>query len=356
MKEERLLTVFGGISDGYIEESAPGRGRKTGSVRRKWGMLAACLCLAAAAAFAVLRAMPWRAGLSAAPQDRLLAAIRTDGILLDAQILTELPVMGRVAVYEQLFPPGYYVSETAPPPGSGARLEAFLGQLFLDDGEKVWYRVKDMEELKYLISRDRDGELKLWEFHSFVVLDGLLARLRAVEASEQELADAEDAIRQRWPDADLTPYTYGEVYRMIFAVESAEDLAYIVASPSTANNQPLGLEIQKQVGTHRFNDREVISRFYDATANVVCFGRGDQIGFRDYRYSYSFSTDAANKLDSGEETWATRYLRVVLRSGTSIDRWKYSALSGSFYEFDGIATEPLPEETVSVLNEIFGIE
>jgi len=356
MKEERLLTVFGGISDGYIEESAPGRGRKTGSVRRKWGMLAACLCLAAAAAFAVLRAMPWSAGLSADPQDRLLAAIRTDGILLDAQILTELPVMGRVAVYEQLFPPGYYVSETAPPPGSGARLEAFLGQLFLDDGEKVWYRVKDMKELKYLISRDRDGELKLWEFHSFVVLDGLLARLRAVEASEQELADAEDAIRQRWLDADLTPYTYGEVYRMVFAVESAEDLAYIVASPSTANNQPLGLEIQKQVGTHRFNDREVISRFYDATANVVCFGRSNQVGFRDYRYSYSFSTDAANKLDSGEETWATRYLRVVLPSGTSIDRWKYSALSGSFYEFDGIATEPLPEETVSMLNEIFGIE
>ena len=354
MKEERLLTVFGGISEEYIEEAAPGRGGKTGSARRIWGMLAACLCLVAA--FAVLMARPWRAGLSGAPQDRLLAAIRTDGAHSDALVLAELPVMGRVAVYEQLFPPGSYIPETDPPPGSGAGLEEFLGQPYLDDGEKVWYRVKDMDELKYLISRDASGELVLWEFESFVVLDGLLAQLRAAEASEAEISVAEAALRQRWPDADLTPYTYGDVYRMIFGVESAADVAYIVASPSTANNTPLGREIQKQVGTRRCRDRDAISRFYDATANVVCFGAGSRVSVRDYRYAYSFSTEAADKRSSGEEIWATRYLRIVLRSGASIDRWKYSALSGSFYEYNGIGTEPLAEETVYMLNEIFGIE
>ena len=43
----------------------------------------------------------------------------------------------------------------------------------------------------------------------------------------------------------------------------------------------------------------------------------------------------------GSPVWATRYLTITLRSGTTIDSWKYTALSGRFYEFGGIHTEPL---------------
>jgi len=68
------------------------------------------------------------------------------------------------------------------------------------------------------------------------------------------------------------------------------------------------------------------------------------------------STDEDDKLMSGEETWADRYLTIMLRSGTTIDSWKYTALSGRFYEFGGIFTEPLAENEVYELNSIFGIE
>ncbi len=42
-------------------------------------------------------------------------------------------------------------------------------------------------------------------------------------------------------------------------------------------------------------------------------------------------------------------------AGTGVDSLKYNAQKGCFYEFGGIGSEPLREETVTDLNEIFGI-
>ena len=59
---------------------------------------------------------------------------------------------------------------------------------------------------------------------------------------------------------------------------------------------------------------------------------------------------------SGELTWASRNITVTLKSGTTIDSWKYTALNGRFYEYGGIVTEPLAESAVYSINSIFGIE
>lgn len=60
--------------------------------------------------------------------------------------------------------------------------------------------------------------------------------------------------------------------------------------------------------------------------------------------------------DCSSPVWATRYLTITFRSGMMIDSWKYTALSGRFYEFGGIHTEPLDEDTVYAINGILGIE
>ena len=43
-------------------------------------------------------------------------------------------------------------------------------------------------------------------------------------------------------------------------------------------------------------------------------------------------------------------------AGTGVDSLKYNAQQGCFYEFGGIGSEPFREETVTDLNEIFGIK
>lgn len=213
-----------------------------------------------------------------------------------------------------------------------------------------------MDEIKYLISEDAAGTLRLWEYRSFLVLDGILAQAREDGATDDELAEIEGDARKQFPDADLSPYTYGDVYRIIYNVASADDIVGITAAPSMSNNTDFGKQIQEQVGTHTYDDRDSVTLFYDSTVNVVCNSAAGWGSSERDKYTYSFSTDDDDKLTSGEETWANRYLTITLRSGTTIDSWKYTALSGRLYEFGGIYTEPLDEDTIYAINGIFGIE
>lgn len=332
MKNERLAYAIGKINDDLIYGAVNDIKKKHGWHR--WIAVAACVCLAVGAAAAL-----WSSGGPKTVQEQLLAATKTRGGMDTAAVETMIPVEGRIAVYEQIYAGKSTGSGIDGPesPDSTENLLPFIGEIYIQYGERIWYRVKGMDEIKYLISEDAAGTLRLWEYRSFLVMDGILAQA---------------------PDADLSPYTYGDVYRIIYNVESADDIMSITAAPSTSNNTDLGRTIQKQVGTHTYNDRDVITLFYDITVTVVCNGA---VGWDDYyserdKYTYSFSTDDDDKLTSGEETWANRNLTITLRSGTTIDSWKYTALSGRFYEFGGIFTNPLEEDAVWAINSIFGIE
>lgn len=101
-------------------------------------------------------------------------------------------------------------------------------------------------------------------------MDSILAQARGDGATDYELAEIEGDTRAQFPDADLSPYTYGDVYRIIYNVAGADDIVGITAAPSTSNNTDFGKQIQKQVGTHTYDDRDSVALFYDSTVNVVC--------------------------------------------------------------------------------------
>lgn len=338
MTNETLIHAIGKIDDVLISDAI--NDTKAGKKYMWLRWTAACLCLIVGA-IAVMQLLTGEKTV----QDQLLAVIGVNGAVNNSLIETVLPIENRMAVYEQVYVGGSAYTETPESSDSTKKLLPFVGEIYAQNGDNNWYRVKGMEELKYLISESKAGTLRLWEYRSFWVADG-------------EISDMWSSVIEQLPDIDLSPYTYGDVYRIIYNVENAEDIASITAAPSQQNNTDLGIKIQKQVGTHTYNDYDSIALFYDNTVNAVCNGENDWEDFYTEmdKYTYSFSTEEDNKISSGEFTWASRDLKITLTSGTTIDSWKYTALNGRFYQHGGIVTEPLAESEVYALNSIFGIE
>lgn len=311
--KHRISKALNEIDARYIHEAETYRRKKHHPAR--WIAAAACLVLLLGAAF-------WF-GNRPTGVEAMLAAVAQHGNVDTVLEFAFVPVGDRVAVYHC--------------EGRSDKLAEYLGVNHAAD----WYRTNVSGNLKYLIRRDAEGSLSLWVFSNFVV----------------ESSDDETWLREQYPDADYSTYTYGEVYETIYGVTSAEQIQSITAAPSKSNNTDFGKEIQQQVGTHTYTDRADIETFYRATVDVVCYGESDWADYYETpnRFTYSFSTDAQDKLTSGEETWATRWLTIELIDDTTIDSWKYSALKGCFYEFGGIGTAPLDEAIVLALNAIFDI-
>jgi hypothetical protein len=298
MANKKLYEVTGDINEKNIDMTTA-KAKKHAWV--KWVIIAACLCLVVVGAvlFKLRNASDFNSMLGKETVDT-------------ESIVTSIPVDKWMARYEQMNI-------------SGNKLEQYVGNEYLKKDSISWYIPDGVNNLKYLIRKDTDGSLTLWMFTAFETED-------------------EDT------------YTYGDVLYIIYGVESAEDIKSITGAPSMANNTDLGQKIQKEVGTHTYSDREDIAAFYDIVKNVVCFGTDSESIADQNRFTYSFSTDAEDKLTSGESTYATRSLTVTLENGTTIDSWQYSALSGSFFEYGGVFTQPLPDESVYTLNQIFEIK
>ncbi len=212
-----------------------------------------------------------------------------------------------------------------------------LREPYLQEEGHSWFYPSGVDNLKYLICREEEGNLSLWVFSNFEVMD------------EEELSLW---VFEGFTDPVTAPYTYGEVLETIYGVDSAEAIASITAFPYQYNNTDLGKKIQQEVGTHTYTDREDIAAFYNIIVEVTCLGTGSENCADSNRFTYSFSAD-------GQEIasiYGMRELTITLTDGTTIDSWNYTALSGSFFEYGSIFTEPLPEKAVYTLNEIFGIE
>ena len=301
MRAETVLFAIGEIDDALVQEAgSTGAPERTGG--RRWLLrgAAACLCLLLAAG-GLYTSLGRRDFLSWAENS-------TDASML----LSNVSVGGRMAWYSQCSD-----DERA--------LARYLGEMYAQAGELTWYRPLGLENLKYLIRREADGALTLWEFEGFSVADG-------------------------------ETYTYGEVLEIIYGVEGPEDILSLTTYPSKGNNTDFGKEIQRKVGSRTYTDPEEIALFYRIASAVECLGM-DSLSIADNtRFTYSFSTREEDKLTSGESTWATRCLSLSLADGTTLDSWIYSALSGSFYEYGGLFTRPLPEAEVYALNDLFGIQ
>ena len=285
----------------YVEEALNYQKKTRRLGMFQWGAAAACLCCVVVGSFLfhLLRPVDFNSMITKKALDA-------------AAVMTSIPVGDWVGYYQQMNI-------------SGSKLEQYVGNEYLKTESMIWYFPEDINNLKYLIRKDAGNSLTLWMFTSF-----------AMEEDET--------------------YTYGDVLSIIYGVDGADDIVSITTSPSQGNNTSKGKAIQKEVGTHTYTDRESIAIFYDIVKDVICYGADGENPADNSRFSYTFSTENSDKLNSGESTYGTRCLAIKLKNGTVLDSWNYSALSGSFFEYGSIFTEPLTENDVYALNDIFGIE
>ena len=300
MRKEEFVEVFGEINEKHILEArTEHKFQKT--VWLKWGAMVACLCLIVTGSLLYY---------SLKPVD--FNFMINEGSFDTTMTMTTIPIDGQIACYQQI-------------EINGKKLEEFVGIEYLKSGSLVWYIPEGAGNLKYLIRKEADNTLTLWMFTSFETSEG-------------------------------ATYTYGDVLTIIYGVHGAEDIVSITTSPIKSNNTAFGKEIQKEVGTITYTDLEDIALFYNIANQIICYGVCNDNPADNTRFTYSFSTDENDKLTSGESTYGTRCISIEFTDGTILDSWNYSALSGSFFEYGGIFTEPLEESDVYELNELFGIE
>lgn len=269
------------------------RAKKRNS-RMKWAAIAACLCLVIAGGLVFNFIKPISFNFIA-------------GNFNNAAIFTSIPVGERTAVYQQVNIPE-------------SKLKKYVGNEYIETDSIIWYLPKEVDNLKYLIRKGTDNSFTLWTFQYFKMREG-------------------------------ETYTYGDVLSVIYGVDSADDIVSIKTSPFKWNNTEEGKAIQRKVGTHRYTDREAISKFYNIIKDVICYGHSEENTADNTRFSYSFSTE-----NGDNTTYGVRCLSIKFTNGTVLDSWKYNALSGSFFEYGGIFTEPLEESDVYALNNIFNIK
>ena len=341
--EERLFDLIGTLPDDLASQTdAPKKARHkiTPQRRNRWIGIAVAACLLIAVGVWGMTETP------AYTKDDY--AIDTPSIGLPGPVLnwpipsgntsltelrsTMLPVGDRVAEYHQVKNPHAIPKSERP---------QYLGPLY--NGLEGWYQPALTTELRYLVHVEEDGSYTLWEFSSFAVLD---------EQTKAEMAEnLEDSIwaTVEWFSLDLNfdPYPYSEVLETIYGITSAEEIRSVTVNPATMDNTDEGKKLQKQIGTHTVWKQEELETFYEALSSSICYGSDH------WELIYEGETDPDGGLSN--RVRLCRYLTVETTHGT-IDNLKYSAAGGQFYEYSGIAYEPLDAKTAAAINEIFRIE
>ncbi|MBQ2902082.1 MAG: hypothetical protein IJE49_09580 [Agathobacter sp.] len=300
MKNNHLLNLIGEIDDRYIEEVIPVSQKKKVPLLAKV-LVAACVCIVVGLGYSYFN-----------PSS--IESIIDNGSFTNnsAEYITPIMVDGYKATYEKMRV-------------DGKRLKSFVGDEYISSDSLKWFYVEGYDNIKYLVLEDANGKLTLWRFSHF-----------NVTASET--------------------YTYGDVLRLIYNVDCAEDIVSITTSPFNADNSDAGKAMQAEVGTHTYTDRDDILAFYEVVKDVICYGPDTDNPADDTRFTYSFSAQDGHYLVAKDGIYGTRCISIKFTDGTTHDTWKYSALSGSFFEYGSIFTEPMDESDVYILNDIFGIK
>lgn len=189
-----------------------------------------------------------------------------------------------------------------------ATLEESLGKQ-LDDTN--WYYVKGYNEMQYMIEKNEEG----YDFWKFMYCEN-------------------------------ESYPYEEILQKMYGVTSAGNIAKIIVEPSTINNTDEGKKLQEQIGTKEITDASQIQVFYEALSSRTCYGddNWDMIDLGD-DYGQGM-VEAVTKV---------RYLTIETTAGVSFEM-KYTALSDMFYEYGGVAYDPLSKEQAAAVEKMLGIE
>ena len=250
-------------------------------------------------------------------QERLLTVYPMDwngGGMTDIYYCSNitLPLGERGIAYES---PGYVTGKHD--------LSPFIGEWLFDHNEKSWYRVKGMKGVKYVISLDEEGKMRLWEY-----------RWRNREDWEEVRSAA-------------------ELLREVYAAEGPEDLRKIVDTQGRFRYPDPSL-------TRTIEDRESIEAFWAILSKLTWSGPPWEWKAYDFpEYTYSFTPEDGN-WPPETESLSQRAITLVFADGTTMEDWHYNAVFGYLENAYGYAEyiqpdEPLSPEDVYTLNALFGI-
>lgn len=192
---------------------------------------------------------------------------------------------------------------------SSEALEKAKGEAL--EEEEDWYRLSGHEDLQYLIHASEQG-YTLWKFGWFL--------------SEE--------------------YPYRDVLRYIYGVDSGEDIQEILLTAANMDNSDAGKRLQEEIGEYGITDQEALKQLYDILCSMTCYGqnRWDLIDY------------GGNDESMVESVRAGRYLAIETDDGIIIDSLKYTAVSGMFYEYCGVAYSRLSPEEKETVDRLFRIE
>lgn len=391
MREGKLLNIIGEIQEDYVEEAYPEaemkRGRrqeleampwvgeevpkktkegggmtgmaagdgkeknrkKRGAKKRFYIAAALCLCLAAVVSAILAGRKP-----KYVPGETFFHSVLMGGFLEEPgyavvdQILyfAYVKVGERMGEYHMENTYGGMALKIPQMDTTTIRLKKKLGELYQgeDENGRSWYRVKGTDHLESLISKDENGLLRLWKFASFLLGPAPGERKEGIYYT----AD-------KYPGADVSPYTYGEILSTIYGLTDAAEIESITAKAQKTNSSPLGIQMQEEVGSHTYAGREQVESIYDAIAGAVCEASKGAAEEKP-RFRYSFTVSEGLKLSGGRSIYGTRDLVIRTVGGEEIDFLKYDAHMGYIYNRGGSVCGYLDDEAVGILNGIFGIE
>ena len=103
------------------------------------------------------------------------------------------------------------------------------------------------------------------------------------------------------------------------------------------DNTDAGKAAQAAIGTNTITDKKDIETIYQILSSLTCLGenRWDLIDYGDAE------AETDGQSSSSEAVWLGRSLTLTTGFGNEIDGLKYTAVSDMFYEYSGIAYEPL---------------
>lgn len=192
---------------------------------------------------------------------------------------------------------------------SSEQLEKSMGKE-VEANEETYY-VSGHNDLQYII-RKTAGTYLLWKFMYF-------------ESDE---------------------YPFKDVLSLIYDVHSEQDIKEVYVEPSDVDNTDEGKALQLEIGNVSITDSDSITSLYKVLNSLTCYGpeNWDRI---------NYGQDDGGMLNAVRNG---RYLTFSMANGCKLDSLKYTAVSGTFYEYGGVAYNELSKEQKDVIEEILNID
>lgn len=310
MNTKKLSEAMSEIDGKYVMEAIEYQKPAKKAGWTKWGAAAACLCLICIGGVSLFQFFQ-NQSLPPAPPVQEQTFVPVSSLLEDSDdsyqvaiLQTDTVTIGQYkGLYERTFSADSDI------------LSKSIGMAV--SGTEGWYMVSGHTDLQYLIRKD-DTVYSLWKFMCF----------------------------------DSDEYPYSDVLKLVYQIDSADTITEIQVTPPTMDNTDSGKSIQAEIGTHTVTDKKEIETIYQILSSLTCYGQDN------WQLIKLGNTEAAadGGTSSGEAVRSGRYLTLITSYGNEIDGLKYTAVSAMFYEYSGIAYNPISEEEAARAAEILHIK